>query len=593
MPERPLERSDGFCKIHHMMKLSNFESLVCSLCQNPGVYAVLLGSGLSRSANIPTGWEITLELIRRVSSLREEDTPDNLPEWYKNTFGKAADYSDLLDMISGSEAERRQIIHQFIEPKNDEDQRRPTLAHYAVAQLVYDGIIKVIITTNFDRLMELALKEKGIEPTIISHESDIKGAEPLVHARCTVIKVHGDYLDTRIKNTPNELATYSDAMNTLLDKIFDWYGLLVVGWSGDWDIALRDAILRAPGRRYQLYWAARGKLSSQAQSLIDNRRGKVIEITDADSFATKLLDAVKGLRESMEPHPDSLEIKIALSKKYCRDDYYNLEWTELLQAEIREIIDHIEKNLRTDINDKPTFNEAVTFLVEVSHGIRILSFICARWGTDDSFRILLNEMEGLSFKHKPIGGYAYYINILNVPFSLCFYYSLLGAYLSEKYVRIFQCFDHEIYLFDSKTPSKYILQAPFSCYDHIEWKLLNGLERKKIPSSAFILNSLIGDSKYIGLSEEILKNSINDIEKIITIHYASERIEEQKRVPGLWFWAPYGDYIFDRFRMPEDIFGSFLNSHRGKMLVSTGLANGKVEDVVKNLVDFSKEISLG
>jgi len=576
-----------------MIKLSTFEALVCSLCQNPGAYAVLLGSGLSRSANIPTGWEITLELIRRVSSLREEDTPDNLPEWYKNTFGKDADYSDLLDMVAGSEAERRQIIHQFIESQDDEDQRRPTLAHYAVAQLVSDGIIKVIITTNFDRLMETALKERGIEPTIISHESDIEGAEPLVHARCTVIKVHGDYLDTRIKNTPKELATYSDAMNTLLDRIFDWYGLLVVGWSGEWDIALRDAILRAPGRRYQLYWAARGKPSSQAQSLIDNRRGKVIEITDADSFVTKLLDSIKGLRESMKPHPDSLEIKIALSKKYCRDDYYNLEWTELLQGEIREIIDHVERNLRTDVNDKATFNEAVSFLVEVSHGIRILSFICARWGTDDSFRILLNEMEGLSFKNKPIGGYVYYINILNVPFSLCFYYSILGAYLSEKYVRIFQCFDHEIHLFNSKTPSKYILQAPFSCYDHIEWKLLDGLERNKIPQSAFIANTINRDPKYIVLSENICKSSINDIEKIITIHYASERIDEQKKVPDLWFLAPYGDYIFDSSRMPEEIFGSFLNSHRGRALISTGLANGKAQDTVDTLVDFAKHRNWG
>ena len=31
---------------------------------------------------------------------------------------------------------------------------------------------------------------------------------PLVHQRCCVVKLHGDYLDTRIKNTPEELAAY-------------------------------------------------------------------------------------------------------------------------------------------------------------------------------------------------------------------------------------------------------------------------------------------------------------------------------------------------------------------------------------------------
>jgi hypothetical protein len=38
--------------------------LAFSLYENKGVFAVLLGSGLSRAAEIPTGWEITLDLIR-------------------------------------------------------------------------------------------------------------------------------------------------------------------------------------------------------------------------------------------------------------------------------------------------------------------------------------------------------------------------------------------------------------------------------------------------------------------------------------------------------------------------------------------------
>ena len=41
--------------------------LAFSVYENKGVFAVLLGSGLSRSAEIPTGWEITLDLVRRVA----------------------------------------------------------------------------------------------------------------------------------------------------------------------------------------------------------------------------------------------------------------------------------------------------------------------------------------------------------------------------------------------------------------------------------------------------------------------------------------------------------------------------------------------
>jgi hypothetical protein len=35
--------------------------------ESKSVLAVLLGSGLSRAAEIPTGWKITLDLIRRVA----------------------------------------------------------------------------------------------------------------------------------------------------------------------------------------------------------------------------------------------------------------------------------------------------------------------------------------------------------------------------------------------------------------------------------------------------------------------------------------------------------------------------------------------
>lgn len=43
-------------------------ALSFSLFENKGVYALLLGSGLSSAAQIPTGWEITLDLVRRVGS---------------------------------------------------------------------------------------------------------------------------------------------------------------------------------------------------------------------------------------------------------------------------------------------------------------------------------------------------------------------------------------------------------------------------------------------------------------------------------------------------------------------------------------------
>jgi hypothetical protein len=61
--------------------------LAFSVYENKGVFALLLGSGLSRAASIPTGWEITLDLIRRVAVARgisglEGCGPNYTVEWY-------------------------------------------------------------------------------------------------------------------------------------------------------------------------------------------------------------------------------------------------------------------------------------------------------------------------------------------------------------------------------------------------------------------------------------------------------------------------------------------------------------------------------
>jgi hypothetical protein len=84
---------------------------------------------------------------------------------------------------------------------------------------------------------------------------------PLIHSRCYILKLHGDYLDTRINNTDEKLSTYSALMNVILDRILDDHGLIVCGWSGEWDRALRAVITRAPNRRFPTFWAARGTIS--------------------------------------------------------------------------------------------------------------------------------------------------------------------------------------------------------------------------------------------------------------------------------------------------------------------------------------------
>ncbi len=53
-------------------------SLALSMTTGPGTYALLLGSGVSRAAGIPTGWEITLDLVRKAAAAGGR-TPSTTP----------------------------------------------------------------------------------------------------------------------------------------------------------------------------------------------------------------------------------------------------------------------------------------------------------------------------------------------------------------------------------------------------------------------------------------------------------------------------------------------------------------------------------
>ena len=231
-------------------------SLAFSLFENKGVYALLLGSGLSRAAQIPTGWEITIDLIRRVADLQGTAGEQDWAAWYRQQTGIEPDYSAILDALTTTPDERRSILHSYIEPTAEdisEGRKVPTKAHHAIAWLVREGFVRVVVTTNFDRLLENALREAGVEPTVIRSDDDLRGAIPLIHSRCFFLKLHGDYMDTRIKNTDEELGAYSPALNGLLDRILDDHGLIVCGWSGDWDHALLAAMTRAPNRRFPTF----------------------------------------------------------------------------------------------------------------------------------------------------------------------------------------------------------------------------------------------------------------------------------------------------------------------------------------------------
>jgi len=261
--------------------------LAMGLADGKGRYALLLGSGVSRGTGMPTGWDVVRELLSRYARATRSEIPVDPIAFWRESLGADPGYSSILEELAATPAERHALLEPFWIPSGDErEQGRkvPGPAHNAIAALVRDGVFRMILTTNFDTLLEQALDAAGVTYRVVANGDDTAGAPPYAHGGVFIVKVSGDYRDTRILNTLAELSTVDDRLGKYVIRVLDDFGLLVCGWSAEWDIALADLIRAAPNRRYTTWWAHRGEITTAASLLIDRRDAQEITILDADSF---------------------------------------------------------------------------------------------------------------------------------------------------------------------------------------------------------------------------------------------------------------------------------------------------------------------
>lgn len=309
-----------------------------AIYNSPGVYALLLGSGVSRSAEIMTGWDIMRDLIKQIATALGEKI-EGLPEdWYRERFENEPGYDLLLEHLGQTPLDRNAILKDYIEPSEadrEEERKLPMPAHKAIAWLVEKGYIRVILTTNFDRLIETALQQQGITPDVVRTDSDIETARPLQHSPVTVIKIHGDYRDEITKNTKTELAEYGEGMKRLLSRVFSEYGLIVCGWSAEWDTALRE-VLENSKPRFATYWSWYSEPKEPTKELIGKRKAYEISAIGADELFGELQKMVEALEGTKQEPPLNVAVAIERTKKLLASSERFIAVDDLLH-EVTEI----------------------------------------------------------------------------------------------------------------------------------------------------------------------------------------------------------------------------------------------------------------
>lgn len=270
----------------------------------PRLYAFLLGSGMSRAAGVPTGWDVLLDLIRRHAETvgeSEQVRPDP-SGWFKRTYGVEPSYSEVMERLAPTSVLQRGLLEPFFTKAGDGGGDRvefpPGEAHRALARLVKLGAVRVIITTNFDRLIESALRDAGVvHVDVVSSDDDAKSARPFHQSECFLLKLHGDWRDSRIRNARSELSEYPRALAKLLRRILSEHVLVICGWSAEDDIALRQNVSRY-ARRGPLCWVDPSP-REKAQALI-RQLSAVHAKAPAEQFFAEV-EAAYTILEKHEP----------------------------------------------------------------------------------------------------------------------------------------------------------------------------------------------------------------------------------------------------------------------------------------------------
>jgi hypothetical protein len=572
--------------------------------ENKGVFALLLGSGLSRAAEIPTGWEITLDLVRCLATAQgepEQDEPAKWADWHRAKFGGEPNYSKLLEELTGTPEERRAVLHGYIDPSEEDRQegrKRPTKAHLAIADMVRDGHIRVIVTTNFDRLLENALRERGVEPTVVASVDALKGAEPLTHSACYILKLHGDYKDSRILNTDEELSGYPTEYEQLLDRIFDEFGLIVAGWSGEWDHALRKAMLRAPNRRYPTFWAVRGGIGDGAKGLIDHRRAVTVDITDADSFFTRIRERVETLTQSRRRNPAGIELLISTAKRYLAKPEHRIQLDDLITQETERLLARLEGEAFAVSGrcNADIFRSQVSQYEAAVEPLARLVGVLGRWGDGSEFPLVMDILKRLH-AHGEAKRYTISLPYLNMyPAILTFSAYSLGLTRAERWKELYQFFTATIAYYDQGHHIRAIDRLFLTTLEDGNgniWKNIEGFESRHTPFSDHLADifqdwrqsfcGLIPDFELLFERFELLgalvhleRNSAESLREVLS----SDRDRN-------WEWMPIGRVGWDRSRNSRLIAELGTETFRTALL-NAGFAKGDAELLNLSIQNFQR-----
>lgn len=274
----------------------------------------LLGAGASFSSQIPMAEECVKRLVRRVYAERElggRVLPHQVRQaewqrwlasqpWFVPGPDRLAENFPLVveHLLQPSEYRRRNLLDLMqIGPGGVGG------GYKALADLVLKGLVKTILTTNFDACLPTALGAVRAHLPYIAEVNrtpdDLR--EFNIYARAQLVWVHGRLESYADKNLVDETATLDPDLRGLLLPLLRDSPLVVIGYRGAEDSITRDLLIRgaagAIGYPRGIYWCTRTgeELHSNVRDLAAaiGRNFQHLEIKGFDELLQNLREALR------------------------------------------------------------------------------------------------------------------------------------------------------------------------------------------------------------------------------------------------------------------------------------------------------------
>lgn len=511
------------------MKIDKFSALTLSVYNNKGVYALLLGSGVSLEAKIMSGWKVTEDLIKKVAVIQGEIIPEDAYAWYKDKYGYEAEYSNILEQLGKKPSELESLLRPYFEPSEEDEAqgyKKPTVAHKAIAEMAKRGYFKLIITTNFDQLMETALNELNVKYQTICHETEIEGKVPLYHHPLTLLKINGDYKDCRFRNTEKELSKYPIELVDYLKPVLKEFGLITSGWSATWDVALIKLLAKEKKHRYSYYFTYVGDSADKIGVLSEKCGGELLNIIGADDFFKEMNEKLMALEAINEKNMEiDAQIAIARVKEYIPDQKKIIKYSDLYERMTEKVISDMKSFVYGDQYPSASlFEKTIADMLQVISVILPASIEAIKWAKEEHYGPIEESLYRIANRKfvKPSNAY---INTTPLNYAVDTIY-MYGLGVACVYYKKFGLLDR---LFRVKLDEADDYYTPYiidrdNCWimDKQSWLTTMGNMEMRTPFSSTLMNDM---RPFFGrISNEVEYDSMFCVfEKLLAMYYSIVR----------------------------------------------------------------------